>query len=118
MTVTSNYVDNIKELLDRDMVAVPKEIVCAEVYEESKLMFAVLFTAAAEELRNEKMLIYKLKQHMKFMLAEMSDYDVRAECCCSASKVGIVRHEVKELIDTVDMRRCLNESEDNNELRS
>lgn len=109
---TISYVNELNRMLTQsDNLIIPKEIMDADIYDETKIMFGSLFAEAIqrENGKCDSSAINNMKSQMKVRINSMSKYEIQAECCCSESKVSIIRKEVLELIDTVNFKKCFKE---------
>ena len=106
----------ITKLLENGMVHIPKEVMEAEVYDESKMMFGSVFTECIGKLtesdlnRDIDYLTNKLREMIKASIAVKTYHQIWAEgCCYSPVKAEIVRKEVAELADTINLSVCFAE---------
>lgn len=114
---TDNYdLSEITKLLEDGMVHIPKEVMKAEVYDESKMMFGSVFTECMKKLTENDLnmgteyLASKLREMIKETIAVKTYHQIWAEgCCYSPVKAEIVRKEVAELADTIDLTVCFAE---------
>lgn len=104
-------IDKLVDLLRSDTIIIPKEIMkLTDVYEETKIMFAVVFTECLKQTTDiTDNTVSDIKKKMKNLINNISSDEIRYECCCSESKVPIIREEMLTLLDTVNISKCLNE---------
>ena len=112
--ISATYdISEITKLLENGKVYIPKEVIQAEVYEESKVMFGSVFTECINNLTENDLsmdksdLINKLRTMIKDTMAAKSFSEIWDEgCCYSPVKAEMVRTEVMELADSVDLSFC------------
>lgn len=103
-------IEKIIEIMRRDMVYIPKAVMrCSDVYDESKMMFSVLFTDCLKQLAESGRSAMTVDQMMKERLHELSLPEICFECFCTKSKAEIVRRETLHLIDHINISECLKE---------
>lgn len=108
--VRQDSIEKITEILSSDKVFIPKVILTREeVYEESKMMFSVVFTESLIRTAGKKGNALNIRKEMKRVLYAKSDSDIRYDCICPESKVGIVRKEVLRLINHENISNCIRE---------
>lgn len=103
-------IEKIIEIMSKDMVYIPKAVMrCDDVYEESKMMFSVLFTDCLKQLAENGRSAVTVNQMMKERLHELSLPEICFECFCSKSKAEIVKRETLHLINNINISECLKE---------
>lgn len=105
-------IDKVVEVLNNGSVYIPKEVIKQDVYEETKLLFGVVFTDCVIQMSkhpDNSIIVHLLQEQMIKYMKSLSDDQVRYECCCSKSKISLIRDEMKMLINTIDIGKCINE---------
>ena len=101
-------INSIREILNRDVIFIPKSVLTRDnVYEESKLMFSVLFTECMQNMAQESGLL--ISKAMKDKLYATPDWKIQLATVCSESKIGKIRSEVLYLINHTNISECLAE---------
>ena len=110
MNTNNNYITSIIEIMKQDMVYIPKAVMKREdVYEESKMMFSIIFTDCLKSIAENGRTATTVNQMMKVRLNELSIPEICFECFCSRSKAGVVRKETLHLINNVSLADCIRE---------
>lgn len=110
-TVQQGGIEKIVEILNSDIIFIPKFLFDNEdVYEESKLMFSVVFTESLQRFVEKTNDTLTVSKEMKRVLHAKSDSDIQYDCICPASRVRIVRQEVLHLINHENISRCMRET--------
>lgn len=103
--------DRIAGIISGDVIFFPKSVLGREdVYEESKMMFSVIFTESLRIFSEGENCTLTVSKEMKKILSEKSDSQIQFDCCCSGSKVGIVKSEVLHLINHENISNCIRET--------
>ena len=106
-----NGIEKIIEVLNQDTIFIPKSILkCDDVYEESKMMFSIIFTESLQRFAEGKSTALTISKEMKKVLYEKTDGQIQFECICPKSKVGVVRKEVLHLINHNNISKCIRET--------
>lgn len=104
-------IEKIVEILNSDVIIFPKTILrCNEVYEESKMLFSVIFTHSLQNHAEDRNICLTVTQEMKEILGAMSDEEIQLNCCCKNSKVGVIKSEVLYLINHGKIHKCIRET--------
>ena len=107
MNTTSNALSAIIEIMSRDMIYIPKAVMKREdVYEESKMMFSIIFTDCLKSIAENGRTADTVNQMMKVRLNELSIAEICFDCFCSKSKAGVVRKETLHLIQSPCVLAC------------
>ena len=110
VTAARSGIEKIIEIMSQDMVYIPKAVMhCDGVYEESKMMFSVLFTNCLSELSEKGRTALTVNNMMKARLYELSLPEICFECFCPESKAEIIRSETLHLINHINISDCLKE---------
>lgn len=100
--------NSIKEILSRDIIFIPKTVLTREdVYDESKLMFSVLFTECLQSMPADSSLL--ISKAMKDKLYATPDWKIQLATVCSDSKIDKIRSEVLRLINHTNISECISE---------
>ncbi len=103
-----NGIEKIIEILNSDVIIIPKSILTEEdVYEESKLMFSEIFTQCLESMSTDNSLV--ISKAMKELMYTVPDERIQLVTACSESKAKVIRSEVLHLINHTNISKCLNE---------
>lgn len=104
-------IEKIAEILNGDIIYFPKSILSRkDVYGESKMMFSVIFTESLKFFSEGENSALTVSREMKKILSEKTDIQIQFDCCCSGSKVKIVRSEVLYLINHENISKCIRET--------
>lgn len=104
-------IEKIVEILSSDVIIFPKTILkCDEVYEESKMLFSIIFTHSLHNHAEDSNICLTVTQEMKEILGAMSDEDIQLNCFCKRSKVGVIKSEVMYLINHGKIHKCIRET--------
>lgn len=111
MNVKKNTdISAIIEIMKQDMVYIPKNVMSrTDVYDESKMMFSILFTDCLKNIAENGRTATTVNQMMKTRLNELSAVEICFDCFCSKSKAGVVRKETLHLINNVSLADCIRE---------
>ena len=110
MNTTQNSIAAIIEIMSRDMIYIPKVVMKREdVYEESKMMFSIIFTDCLKSIAENGRTADTVNQMMKVRLNEMSTAEICFDCFCSRNKAALVRQETLYLINHINLAECIRE---------
>ena len=106
--IQQSGIEKIVEILNKDIIFIPKAVMVREdVYEESKMMFSVIFTECLHSFSQDSGIV--ISKAMKERLYAMSDSEIQLDSFCSESKVKIVKSEVLYLINHTNISSCVRE---------
>lgn len=101
----------IVEILNSDVIIFPKTILkCDEVYEESKMLFSLIFTHSLQNHAEDSNICLTVTQEMKKILGAMSDEEIQLNCFCTRGKVGVIKSEARYLINHGKINKCIRET--------
>ena len=101
-------IEKIIEILNKDLIFIPKAVMVREdVYEESKMMFSVIFTECLHNFSQDSGIV--ISRAMKERLYAMTDTEIQLDSFCTKSKVEIVKSEVLHLINHTNIASCVRE---------
>ncbi len=104
-------IEKIIKMLNKDTIFIPKSIlVCEDVYEESKMMFSIIFTESLQKFAEGKSTALTISKEMKRVLYEKTDSQIQFDCICPKSKVSVIRKEVLHLINHQNISKCIRET--------
>lgn len=104
-------IEKIVEILNSDVIIFPKTILrCDEVYEESKMLFSIIFTHSLHNHAEDSNICLTVTQEMKEILGAMSDEEIQLNCFCKKGKVGVIKSEVMYLINHGKIHKCIRET--------
>ncbi len=104
-------IEKIVEILNSDVIIFPKTILrCDEVYEESKMLFSIIFTHSLQNHAEDHNICLTVTQEMKEILGAMSDEDIQLNCFCKKGKVDVIKSEVLYLINQGKIHKCIRET--------
>lgn len=104
-------IEKIVEILNSDVIIFPKTILrCDEVYEESKMLFSIIFTHSLHNHAEDSNICMTVTQEMKEILGAMSDEDIQLNCFCKKGKVDVIKSEVLYLINHGKIHKCIRET--------
>ncbi len=103
-------IEKIVEMLNRDTIYFPKTILRSNVYEESKMLFSIIFTSSLQNCAEGNNISLTVSKEMKKMLKSMTDDDIQLNCYCPKSKVRTIRSEVLYLINHGKIYKCICET--------
>ncbi|MDE6591445.1 MAG: hypothetical protein K2K57_00065 [Oscillospiraceae bacterium] len=110
-TDQQNGIEKIIKILNKDTIFIPKSIlVCEGVYEESKMMFSIIFTESLQRFSERKSTALTISKEMKRVLYEKTDSQIQFDCICPKSKVSVIRKEVLHLINHQNISKCIRET--------
>ena len=104
-------IEKIVEILNSDVIIFPKTILrCDEVYEESKMLFSIIFTHSLQNHLKDRNICLTVIREMKKILGAISDEDIQLNCFCTRSRVGIIKSEVLYIINHENISNCIRET--------
>jgi hypothetical protein len=109
----TNYdISQITELMSKDTIFMPKAVLCrSDIYDESKLLFASVFTYALNKIAANGRDAETISDSMKNIVRNMTIGEVQYECVCTPCKAAIAKSEVLNLINHTNVAACLRERE-------
>ena len=103
-------IEKIVEVLNRDIIYFPKTILKCDVYEESKMLFSIIFTHSLQNHAEGKNVSLTVSKEMKKILNSMTDDDIQLNCNCQKSKAKTIKSEVLYLINHGKIHKCICET--------
>lgn len=107
-----NGIDEIIRLLSADTIFIPKAILRRDdVYEVSKMLFAVVFTDCLKQTVQGGRTAETISKMMKECVRNMTVSEVQWQCICTEPMAVLAKKEVITLINHTNIAECLREKE-------
>lgn len=106
----NNDISKIVEILSKDAIFIPKAVLRHDdVYEASKLLFAVIFIDCLKQTVKGGRTAETINKMMKERIGSMTITEIQWECICAESMASVAKSEVLALINHTNIAECLRE---------
>jgi uncharacterized protein HemY len=103
----SNYnIDEIRKILQGDMLHIPKPILKENVSDNSKMMFSIIFTNSLKNINDFNNASEQVSKLINEHILHITYSEIISECLCDRKRAKKIKKELHKLSQTVDISEC------------